>query len=219
MSKLALQRRLAMSGVRQFEEEVVLDQALEVFWRKGLRATSMLDLARATGVQRGSLYYAYGGKEALFRLAFTRYGSRFLAAAASALDQPDARTALRRFFAVVVANMTAGAPSRGCLTTNTAVDSASSGQAVRSNLRKLLDELHEIVAAALSRPAMRKSLVVEPDDAARIVVTFTRGLAVMERVYRDRERLSKAAEALVEALVRREAGGGRRRSGASRSKD
>ena len=40
-----------MSGVRQFEEEVVLDQALEVFWRKGLRATSMLDLARATGVK------------------------------------------------------------------------------------------------------------------------------------------------------------------------
>src|SRR3954452_9697706 len=117
MSKLALLRGVAMSGVRQFEEEVVLDQALEVFWRKGLRATSMLDLTRATGVQRGSLYHAYGGKEALFRLAFRRYESRFLAAAASALDQPDARTALRRFFSVVVANMTAGAPSRGCLTT------------------------------------------------------------------------------------------------------
>jgi AcrR family transcriptional regulator len=191
----------AMSGVRQFEEEVVLDQALEVFWRKGLRATSMLDLARATGVQRGSLYHAYGGKEELFRLAFQRYGSRFLAAAASALDQPDARTALRRFFAVVVANMTAGAPSRGCLTTNTAVESASAGQAVRTRLRKLLDELHEIVAAALSRPATRKGLVVQPEDAARIVVTFTRGLAVMERVYRDRERLSETAAALVETLV------------------
>jgi TetR/AcrR family transcriptional repressor of nem operon len=201
-----------MSGVRQFEEEVVLDQALEVFWRKGLRATSMLDLARATGVQRGSLYHAYGGKEELFRLAFRRYGSRFLAAAASALDQPDARTALRRFFAVVVANMTAGAPSRGCLTTNTAVESASCGQGVRRKLRKLLDELHEIVAAALSRPAMRKALAVQPDDAAQIVVTFTRGLAVMERVYRDRERLSETAEALVEALVRRGTTRGWRRS-------
>jgi len=197
-----------MSGVRQFEEQVVLDQALEVFSRKGLRATSMLDLARATGVQRGSLYHAYGGKEELFRLAFRRYGSRFLAAATSALDQPDARSALRRFFAVVVENMTAGAPSRGCLTTNTAVE-ASSGQAVRTRLRKLLDELHEIVAAALSRPALRKGLVVQPDAAARIVVTFTRGLAVMERVYRDRERLSETAEALVEALVRRETARGR----------
>jgi AcrR family transcriptional regulator len=206
--KIGLSVGVAMSGVRQFEEEVVLDQALEVFRRKGLRATSMLDLARATRVQRGSLYHAYGGKEALFRLAFRRYGSRFLAAAASALDQPDARTALRRFFAVVVANMTAGAPSRGCLTTKTAVESAS-GQAVRTRLRKLLDELHEIVAAALSRPATRKGLVVQPDDAARIVVTFTRGLAVMERVYRDRERLSETAEALVEALVRRETTRGR----------
>jgi TetR/AcrR family transcriptional repressor of nem operon len=198
-----------MSGVRQFEEEVVLEQALEVFRRKGLRATSMLDLARATGVQRGSLYHAYGGKEELFHLAYRRYGSRLLAAAASALDQPDARTALRRFFAVMVASMTAGAPSRGCLTTNTAAELATSGQAVRTKLRKLLDELHEIVAAALSRPAMRKALVVQPDDAARIAVTFTRGLAVMERVYRDRQRLSETAEALVEALVRRETTRGR----------
>jgi TetR/AcrR family transcriptional repressor of nem operon len=198
-----------MSGVRQFEEEVVLEQALEVFRRKGLRATSMLDLARATGVQRGSLYHAYGGKEELFHLAYRRYGSRLLAAVASALDQPDARTALRRFFAVMVASMTAGAPSRGCLTTKTAVELGSSGQAVRTKLRKLLDELHEIVAAALSRPALRKALVVQPGDAARIVVTFTRGLAVMERVYRDRERLSETAEALVEALLRRETTRGR----------
>jgi len=142
-------------------------------------------------------------------LALRRYGSRSLAAAASALDQPDARTALRRFFAVVVANMTAGAPSRGCLTTKTAVESASSGQAVRTRLRELLDELHEIVAAALSRPAIEKGLVLQPADAARIVVTFTRGLAVMERVYRDRRRLSATAEALVTALVRREATRGR----------
>jgi TetR/AcrR family transcriptional regulator, transcriptional repressor for nem operon len=201
--KIGLSLGVAMAGVRQFDEEVVLDRALEVFRRKGLRATSMLDLARATGVQRGSLYHAYGGKEALFRLAFLRYGSRFLAAAASALDRPDARSALRRFFTVIVANMTAGVPSRGCFTTKTAVESAS-GQAVRTRLRELLDELHGIVAAALSRPATRKDLVVQPEDAAHIVVTFTRGLAVMERVYRDRERLSETAEALVEALVRRE---------------
>jgi TetR/AcrR family transcriptional regulator, transcriptional repressor for nem operon len=44
-----------MVGVRQFDEDRALGQALEVFWRKGLRATSMLDLANATGVLRGSL--------------------------------------------------------------------------------------------------------------------------------------------------------------------
>jgi TetR/AcrR family transcriptional regulator, transcriptional repressor for nem operon len=44
-----------MVGVRQLDETTLLKTALEVFWSKGLHATSMLDLAEATGVQRGSL--------------------------------------------------------------------------------------------------------------------------------------------------------------------
>jgi TetR/AcrR family transcriptional regulator, transcriptional repressor for nem operon len=55
-----------MVGVRQFDEERVLARALEVFREKSLRTASMQDLARATGVQRGSLYDAYGNKEELF---------------------------------------------------------------------------------------------------------------------------------------------------------
>ena len=47
-----------MAGVRQFNEDDAFAHALDVFWRKGFRATSMLDLAEATGVQRGSLYNA-----------------------------------------------------------------------------------------------------------------------------------------------------------------
>jgi len=58
----------------------------------------------------------------------------------------------------------------------------------------------------------RKALAVSPDGPAHIVVTFTRGLAIMERVYGDRKRLSATAEALVEAIVRAKVHGGNRRS-------
>ena len=61
-----------MAGVRQFDEQQAYAAALEVFWTKGFRATSMLDLATATGVQRGSLYHAYGGKEQLFLRLFEK---------------------------------------------------------------------------------------------------------------------------------------------------
>ena len=53
-----------MAGVRQFDEQEVIAVALDVFWRKGLHDATMQDLAAATGVQRGSLYNAYGDKEA-----------------------------------------------------------------------------------------------------------------------------------------------------------
>src|ERR1043165_8878068 len=55
-----------MVGARQFDEQEVIATALDVFWRKGLHDATMQDLAAATGVQRGSLYNAYGDKEAIF---------------------------------------------------------------------------------------------------------------------------------------------------------
>ncbi|UQS88546.1 TetR/AcrR family transcriptional regulator [Pseudomonas chlororaphis subsp. piscium] len=56
-----------------------MSAVLDVFWRKGWQSTSMADLAEAAEVQRGSLYHAYGGKEALFLLAFEAYATRFWA--------------------------------------------------------------------------------------------------------------------------------------------
>jgi AcrR family transcriptional regulator len=195
-----------MVGVRQFDEKKVLAFALEVFWRKGWRSTSMADLAEATGVQRGSLYNAFGGKEELFLLAFEQYAARFLDEAGRALDASDARQALGRFFDVVIANMTSGSPPRGCLTTKTAADADIVGPAIQERLKKLLDDLDALVRNALSQDAVRPGLLLRPEEASRVVVTFTRGLAVMERVHHDPAGLRRTAEALVRVLAKSEEG-------------
>ena len=66
-----------MVGARQFDEQEVIATALDVFWRKGLHDATMQDLAAATGVQRGSLYNAYGDKETIFLRAFDEYTEQF----------------------------------------------------------------------------------------------------------------------------------------------
>jgi AcrR family transcriptional regulator len=179
----------------------VLDDALALFWRQGVAATSMIDLAAATGVQRGSLYNAYGDKEAIFLRAFDVYAQRFLDGAAANLAGDDAAKMLVRFFGSIIANMTAGTPAQGCLTTKTASDGSLASDAVRQKLRDLLSRLTAIVEAALSRPGVRAQLTLEPAPAAMVVVTFTRGLAVMERVYGDKSALTRAADGLIRALV------------------
>lgn len=190
-----------MVGARQFDETKVRDAALDLFWRKGLHATSMLDLAEATGVQRGSLYNAYGGKEAIFLLAFDAYAERFLDAARTALDKPGARQALDAFFTVAIANMTGGSPARGCLTTRTAMETGDTEPRIRERLSALLDDLEAIIRAALSQPLARSQLRLSPDQAAQFIVTFTRGLAVMERVHHNEARLRETASALIDVLV------------------
>ena len=195
-----MEERLA--GVRQFDEAAMLEEALALFWRQGAAATSMLDLAAATGVQRGSLYNAYGDKEAIFLRAFDLYAARFLEGARASLEGDDAGLVLRRFFDTVIANMTSGTPARGCLTTKTAGDGSLASERIKEKLGGFLDRLAAIVEAALSRPAIRAGLALEPAQAAMVVVTFTRGLAVMERVHGDRTALARAADGLIRALIR-----------------
>jgi TetR/AcrR family transcriptional regulator, transcriptional repressor for nem operon len=190
-----------MVGVRQFDETTLLNAAMEVFWRKGLHATSMLDLAEATGVQRGSLYNAFGGKEELFLLAFDIYAANFLTAAREALDTPDAKRALQAFFKVAINNMIAGSPARGCFTTKTATEINQSEPRVQSKVRRLLSDLEDIVRTALSSSSASKRLTLTPAQAADVIVTFTRGLAVMERVHRDPKRLNESASSLIKTLI------------------
>jgi TetR/AcrR family transcriptional repressor of nem operon len=197
-----------MAGVRQFDEGAVVEQALGVFWEKGYRATSMLDLAAATGVQRGSLYHAYGGKEQLFTKIFSQFAEEFLAGAERALEAADPRQALTNLFDYCIASITTGTPSRGCLSTRTAVEAAE--PQVDAAVQAMLDELEERVANMLtrttttstSRAHARSALSVPPRDAARLVVAMTRGLAVLERVYDDPTRLRETAATLVTALLR-----------------
>lgn len=189
-----------MVGARQFDEQEVIALALEVFWRKGLHDATMQDLAAATGVQRGSLYNAYGDKEEIFLRAFDTYAGQFLEAAGKALAEGDVSERLRNFLDMIIVNMTSGSPARGCLTTRTALDSAISGAAVRQRVQGLLSRLEQVIAKAISSAAGRKP-AIEASRLARVVVTYTRGLAVMERAGYSRKQLKEAAATFVDALA------------------
>jgi len=58
---------------REFILEEVLDKAVETFWSKGYEATSIQDLVENMGIQRGSLYAAFGDKQCLFLTVLDRY--------------------------------------------------------------------------------------------------------------------------------------------------
>ena len=186
-----------MVGTRQFDEDALLEAALATFWQNGFAATSMIDVAEATGVQRGSLYNAYGDKERLFLLAYERYAEGFLDFVRQTLSNPDPAVALTALFSGVIAHMTEGAPSRGCLTTKTAIELPLAGKAIEARVKRLIEDFTALVRDALSTPAARRKLSCDPGIAADLVVTFTRGLAVMERAYRNPRHLEKMSEQFV----------------------
>jgi AcrR family transcriptional regulator len=194
-----------MAGVRQFDENEALEKALALFWQKGLAGTTMQDLAVATGVQRGSLYNAYQDKETLFLRVFDVYSEHFLAQIRLSLDKPKVRDSLRSFFDFVITSMTttlaADAPTRGCLSTKTAVGTEGMDEPIRMAIQSLLDEFEVILSERLSRIEKGVQLRLSVVDAARLIVTLTRGIVVIERVYQDPKRLRDSADSLIALLL------------------
>ena len=190
-----------MAGVRQFDEGEMLERALNLFWQKGYSQTTMQDLAEATGVQRGSLYNAYGDKETLFLRVFGVYREKYVVQMRDALEQPGLRESLRSFFDFAISSMRTGQPTRGCLSTKTAVGVEELDEPLRTALKDLLDEIEAALYDRLSRAEEAGKLAISPREAAQLLVTHTRGLVVIERVYQDEDRLRSMADLLIDLLL------------------
>jgi AcrR family transcriptional regulator len=201
-----------MAGIKQFNEDQALERAMHVFWRQGYGATSMQQLAQATGVLRGSLYNAYGDKQTIFLLAFARYREHYLGMVRQHMQLDDPVAALRAYFAYVISSMsepvaplddTPSSRTRGCLTTKIATDETAMDEPVRNALRDMLEGLAEVLEQRLSQPDAKARLTLPPKDAARLLVTFTRGNVVMERIYHGQEELQATADSMIQVLFKR----------------
>lgn len=192
-----------MVMTRQFDEESVLDAAVSQFWTYGLHATSMADLAKATGVQRGSLYHAYGGKEQIFCLAFIRYRDNLLEESGAVLVAENAYDALDRFLKISISRMVSSSPARGCFTSRTAFSAPTLSEEVSSLLHALISAQEALLVRAMSDPKFAKDLVLSPEETARLVICFTRGLAVIERIKGGTDYLEDSARSLLNALIRK----------------
>jgi len=114
-----------MARPREFDEQRALTAAMEVFWEKGYEATSLTDLTSRMGIQRPSLYAAFGDKQTLFNAALDRYAELSQAYIRGLMDRASsAREAIRAYFERMLDDAYADRPYAGCLCVNTMVELA-----------------------------------------------------------------------------------------------
>ncbi len=176
-----------MVGTRKFNEEEMLSIAIGVFRNKGYTATTMLDLAKETGVQRGSLYNAYKNKNTLFLKAFNYYTQQFLSIIEEDLKHPHAKTAFTQLFANSVQRLMSDEQKRGCFSTRTIMEAIRQCPDIQQCLSVFLDGLQEKIHRRLIKAHNDGEFLGEPLRYARYVVALTRGVAVIEQAYNDEE--------------------------------
>ncbi|MCW5771289.1 MAG: TetR/AcrR family transcriptional regulator [Rhodospirillaceae bacterium] len=106
---------MAIGRPRDFDAEEALDRAMHVFWMKGYEGASLADLTRAMGINRPSLYAAFGNKEALFQRALERYARIPSSYVEAALAEPTARAVAEHILAGAIALQMDARTPRGCL--------------------------------------------------------------------------------------------------------
>lgn len=164
---------------RGFCPEEALETALQLFWRKGYEGTSMSDLTEAIGVNRPSLYAAFGSKEALFRLVLDRYAEKYDAGLTAALAQPTAWGVAE---ALLLPTAHEPSPTReaGCLLVQGALVCSDDGDSIRHELSRRREAMVEVLCRRFeqAKAAGDVTVIAEPADLARYVVTMMNGMSV-----------------------------------------
>jgi TetR/AcrR family transcriptional repressor of nem operon len=193
---------------RQFDDAKVLRQAFEQFCRKGVRGTNLSDIAAEVGVLRGSLYNAYGSKEALFLRAYEAYAAEYLAMLAQTLSEGSLQDRLSRFFEAAIRNFRTGSPPRGCPTTRGLMElQPGEGDGLDDTARRafahLLSSVQSLLEQTFEDGSKHGEFNGNTAKAAEHVLVVVRGLVVLEQAYQDEAQLKRIAAGTIELLIGR----------------
>ncbi|MBX9396340.1 TetR/AcrR family transcriptional regulator [Streptomyces sp. TRM72054] len=181
---------------RSFDADVALDKAMRLFWAEGYEGASLNELTEAMGINRRSIYAAYGNKEELFRKAVDRYLAGPGAFVAKALDQPTARqVAEAMLHGCADAYTTPGCP-RGCLLVQSALACGPEGEPARAGLAARRESGVGALRERFER-AQREGDLPEPVDAdalARYLTAVGQGISVQAAGGAGREDLHRVAD-------------------------
>jgi AcrR family transcriptional regulator len=190
-----------MGRPRSFDIDKALDRALQVFWQKGYEGTSLSDLTKATGVNRPSLYAAFGNKETLFRKALDRYTEGPAAYVREALEEPRARVVAERLLRGAVDLLTNPRTPQGCLMVQGALSCGEAADPIRQELVLRRAAGQAAIRQRFKRAIRDGDLPVGTNaaDLARFVATVIHGMAVQAAGGASRDELGRVVQTALRA--------------------
>ncbi len=180
-----------MARPREFDCQHALDAALRVFWEKGYEGATLDDLTTAMGINRPSLYGAFGNKEQLFSKVLERYATGPAAYFAVALQAPTARACAEAILRGAAELGTCPQNPGGCLAVHGALATGEDADSIRKTLVEFRAAGECAIRERFERAKAEGELPADanPADLARFIATVVRGMAVQASSGASREEL------------------------------
>lgn len=180
----------------------VIAAAMELFWRHGYDGVSVGDLVDATGMNRYTLYQAFGGKKEIFMAVLKSYVDEAHSRIKEILEQPNVDPFDAARDAIVMKMLDPEIFPAGCLICTTAVDVAAHDQDVADMMAVASKVIGQTFAEAYARAhaAGLASRRMTPEAFAELINAVYFSTGVQARMGRSREELLNAVNLMVESL-------------------
>ena len=186
----------------EFDREKTLSRAMDVFWEKGYKATSIEDLVNRMGIKRGSIYNTFGDKHSLFIAAVEHYGDAVTSEMIKVLESegPPLEN-IHKFFDTLV-NSPRDRKMRGCLISNTVVELAPHDEKVAGVVKGIMAKIQSAFLKCLNRAVEVGELPEDTDTVvlSHFLATSTHGLIVTGKSASNPKQLKKVVDVILSAI-------------------
>jgi AcrR family transcriptional regulator len=190
---------------RTYEPDVALGKALDLFRKQGFAATSLDDLSEATGMNRPSLYGAFGDKRELYIKSYQRYREEARASMVAIFrEEMPVRQRLERIYASALNIYLSGETGpRGCFTVVTAASEAVGDPDIRAMVLDGLSELDKAFTNCFRRAKEKGELPESADPAvlAQLASATVHSIAIRSRARVPRKELEAIVKGAIDVMV------------------
>ena len=198
----AIPKAISMGRPREFDLDAALDEAMEVFWRRGYEGATIAELTGAMGINPPSLYAAFGSKEGLLKAALDRYTIQRNECMAEILSAPTAREVAERGLLKLADLQTDPANPPGCLLVAGGLACGVGSENIPFELAAHRAQMEDQLRERFIRAREEGDLAADSDPAAlaRYLSAVIAGIGVLASAGATREQLREVALVAVKAF-------------------
>lgn len=188
----------------EFDENKVLTNAMEQFWKEGYEASSVQKLLDCTGINRGTLYNSFGDKDTFFKSCVDQYNTLTDQHIAASLknEKLAAWDAISAYFSEAVITVPNKHRSMGCLLVNSVCESINYDKEMKKVIRGSLATIRKALLGRL-KEAHKKGKIkkgISAEFAADVLMNTLHGVRVNSRDGKNAKQLQELINFTVGSL-------------------